>query len=99
MEGDNLLVRRKRVNFDGEWEYECVVCENWLDKVSFGGCNKDVDAYGNCLMCKDCRYKKATKKKKNTEQQAVSEILEAVGFYNYPNAEAWYEAMKQKYKK
>jgi hypothetical protein len=97
MEGENLLQRRKRVNFDGEWEYECVVCEEWLDKEVFGGCSKDVDAYGNCLMCKTCRYKKANKKKMTTEQDAVRNLLEAIGFYDYPNAEEWYKAVRKKH--
>jgi len=97
MEGENLLVRRKRVNFDGEWEYECAVCEEWLDKERFGGCSKDVDAYGNCLMCKECRYKKASQKKISTERQGVEAVLEAVGFYNYPDAKSWYEAVRKKH--
>lgn len=97
MDEENLLQRRKRVNWEGEWEYECVVCEEWLDKERFGGCSKDIDAYGNCLMCKECRYKKASKKKMDTERQGVEAVLEAVGFYNYPNATSWYEAMKKKH--
>ena len=94
---DKLLVRRKRVSFQGEWEYECVVCEEWLDKERFGGCSKDVDAYGNCLMCKECRYRKATQKKQSTEREQVISILEAVGFYNYKNADEWYRAMRKKH--
>ena len=97
MEGENLLVRRKRVNFAGEWEYECSVCENWLDKSRFSGCSNYVDAYGNCLMCISCRSKKAQQKKKTGEEQVVNEILEAIGFYEYPNAESWYEAMRKKH--
>jgi hypothetical protein len=97
MEEENLLQRRKRVNWEGEWEYECVVCEEWLDKERFGGCSKDVDAYGNCLMCKKCRYKKSSSKKLATEEQGVKAVLQAIGFYNYPDAESWYKAMKKKH--
>lgn len=94
---DELLVRRKRVNPQGEWEYECVSCENWLDKREFRGCKVSVDAYGNCLKCMSCKAKETHQVIAEREKNASKEILEAIGFYQYPNAEEWFKAMKIKH--
>ena len=100
MEDNNeMLVRRKRINENGDWEYECSECEIWLPKERFRGCKNYVDAYGNCLMCSGCRACKSTKTRIDSEEESVKEILTAIGFYKYPNAEAWYEAKLKQYGK
>jgi len=95
---DELLTRRKRVNEEGEWEYECVSCDRWLDKKEFRGCKVSVDAYGNCLKCMSCKAKETHQVIANREKESAKEILEAIGFYKYPNAESWLIAMKEKHK-
>ena len=68
---DELLIRRKRVDEYGDWEYECRTCELWLPKNKFRGCVEYIDAYGNCLMCSSCRALKAqVNQKLNTRKQA-----------------------------
>jgi hypothetical protein len=95
---DDLLVRRRRVNEDGEWEYECNVCLNWLAKDRFRGCKVYVDAYGNCLMCSSCRSRKSTETKVSGEQREVKRILTALGFYNYASSEEWFRERHKKFK-
>lgn len=90
-------VRRRRVDVDGEWEYECNVCENWLPKKKFRGCKNYVDGYGNCLMCSSCRAKTANKMVRTRDEENAEEILQLIGFRDYPNQEAWYEEMKRKH--
>jgi hypothetical protein len=96
---DDLLVRRKRVNPDGEWEYECRECELWLPKNKFRGCVNYIDAYGNCLMCSSCRSKLSHQKALDNEKEGMKELLTKIGFYKYENAEAWFEAKKKQYGK
>lgn len=93
------LTRERRVSYEGEWEYKCIECLDWKDKERFGGCITFVDGFGNCLMCKECRYKNAAKKKKQTENLSVKNVLEAVGFYKYPDSESWLQAMMEKHSK
>lgn len=92
---NDLLVRRKRVDPQGEWEYECNRCENWLPKDKFRGCSKYVDAYGNCLMCSKCRAAKALETRQDEEKESARQILEAIGFYEYPDGECWYRERKK----
>jgi hypothetical protein len=96
-ENDDLLVRRKRMNEEGEWEYECRECCEWLPKDRFRGCKTYVDAYGNCLMCSSCRSKKANLKKIKTEEDWKEHILGVLGFYNFPDANAYMEHLKKKH--
>jgi len=89
MEDD--LVRRKRVNEEGEWEYECRVCELWLSKDDFRGCKNLVDAYGNCLMCKRCKGSETQITRLDNEKAAAEAILKAIGFsQKYSNSEEWW---------
>lgn len=92
---DDLLVRRKRVDTQGEWEYECNRCEVWLPKEKFRGCTKYIDAYGNCLMCSKCRARKALEKRQEGEVEYANDILQIIGFYKYPDAETWYKERKK----
>jgi hypothetical protein len=92
---DDLLVRRKRVDPEGEWEYECNRCEVWLPKDKFRGCTKYVDAYGNCLVCSRCRAAKALETRQDEEKESAKELLEAIGFYKYPNSECWFAERKK----
>lgn len=96
-ENDEMLVRRKRVDENGDWEYECRECDNWLSKEKFRGCRTYVDAYGNCLMCASCRSKKANQKKLKTEEEWKEHILTCIGFYDFPNVESYMEHLKEKH--
>ena len=73
-------IRRKQINYLGEWEYECSVCELWLPKSKFRGCKNYIDAYGNCLMCSSCRAKKSQVKKLQTEKEMVDDLLISMGY-------------------
>jgi len=77
---DELLIRRKRVDEEGEWEYECVYCEKWLPKNRFRGCIDCIDAYGNCLMCSSCKSKKAQITQKENLNNELNKIMKAMGF-------------------
>lgn len=90
-------VRKKRVDSEGEWEYECVVCELWLPQQKFRGCKNYVDGFGNCLMCSSCRAKKAHEGVRKSEEEQVRIILTNIGFYDYPNPENWIKMMKIKH--
>lgn len=92
-----MLIRRKRIDENGDWEYECRECENWLPKEKFRGCKNYVDAYGNCLMCASCRSKKANQKKIETEEEWKEHILNTLGFYDFPNADAYIKHLKEKH--
>lgn len=92
MEDD--LVRRKRVNGEGEWEYECRSCELWLPKEEFRGCKNLVDAYGNCLMCKKCIGRKIQKSRMDNESEAAAVVLEAIGFLKFKDSDEWWESRK-----
>jgi len=74
------LVRRKRVNEDGDWEYECSVCKNWLPKPRFRGCKNYVDAYGNCLMCSSCRGRLSQETRLENYDELCNDILIACGY-------------------
>lgn len=80
MENDDLLVRRKRVDSFGEWEYECVYCDKWLRKNKFRGCVDYIDAYGNCLMCSSCRASKAQITQKENMRAEVDYMLKQLGY-------------------
>ena len=80
MENDNLLVRRKRIDNDGEWEFECNICEKWLGQNRFRGCIEYVDAYGNCLMCSSCRASRAQMTQKENTRNQVDYILKELGY-------------------
>jgi len=72
--------RRKRIDFNGEWEYECASCKLWLPKNKFKGCVDKIDAYGNCLSCRSCISREANKTKLTNEQKEVNEILISMGY-------------------
>lgn len=97
MKGDDRLERKKRMNGDGEWEHLCVGCDEWLDKSKFRGCKAYVDAYGNCLVCMSCRAKNASATKLQQDIDGKEHLLQAIGFYDYPNAEAWLQAARKKH--
>ncbi len=90
-------IRRKRVGEDGEWEYECVRCERWLEKPKFRGCVQYTDPYGNCLICSSCRAKQTRQTQKENEQESIKHILTLIGFYEYESAEEWYRAKHKKH--
>lgn len=96
-EKNDLLIRRKQMNYEGEWEYECNVCELWLPKLKFRGCKNYVDAYGNCLMCSSCRSKISHKKAMDNERVEVERVLTALGFYNFPTQEDYMNHIMIKY--
>lgn len=75
-----MLVRRKRVNEFGEWEFECSECLLWLSKNRFRGCVQYIDAYGNCLMCSSCRGKKSQQKKLDEDKEEVKRMLRVMGY-------------------
>lgn len=77
---DELLIRRKRVNELGEWEYECRYCELWLPQNRFRGCVDYIDAYGNCLMCSSCKAKKAQITQKDNIQKELKLLLKRIGY-------------------
>ena len=77
---DELLIRRKRVDEDGNWQYECVYCEKWLPKTKFRGCVDYTDAYGNCLMCMNCRASKGQETQRKNTARVVNEILTYMGY-------------------
>lgn len=96
---DNLT-RRRRVAEDGNWEYECVECKNWLPKNKFKGCIEKVDAYGNCLMCRSCISVEAHKTRDSRERIQIDEILIGMGFDPYgdiPVHKQFEERIKKKY--
>jgi hypothetical protein len=79
-EDDELLVRRKRVDEYGEWEYECRYCERWLPKSKFRGCVDYIDAYGNCLMCKNCIASKGQRTQKENMNKEVKLMLNNLNY-------------------
>jgi hypothetical protein len=98
-EPDYLLVRRKRVDPNGEWEYECHNCELWLPKGRFRGCVNYIDAYGNCLMCSSCRSKISRQKAVVSEKEEVERILVGIGFYKYKDSDDWFKAKLKQHNK
>lgn len=88
-EQDDLLVRRKRVNEFGDWEHECVDCEEWLPKRRFSGCVEKIDAYGNCLVCSSCRQKSANKKREMTLRKQTDDFLQAIGYDTTSTKPVW----------
>jgi len=99
MEKPDLLIRRKQMNYEGEWEYECSVCNDWLPKSKFRGCKNYVDAYGNCLMCSSCRSKLSHQRAVDNERQEVVRILTLLGFYSFPSQKEYMEHLEKKYGK
>lgn len=79
-DNDELLVRRKRVDSFGEWEYECSKCLLWLPKTRFRGCVDYIDAYGNCLMCSSCKGKKTQETQKKNMKKELNRFLQALGY-------------------
>jgi hypothetical protein len=92
-------IRRKRVDTNGEWEYECSSCENWLPQQKFRGCVNYVDAYGNCLVCSSCRAKHSKKKQMDDDELNAKLVLEMIGFYQYASSEEWFKAKLKQHKK
>lgn len=80
---DDLLIRRKRVDAEGYWEYECRYCSLWLPKSKFRGCIDYIDAYGNCLMCASCRAKKSQITQKENYKKELDKIMIILGFDPY----------------
>jgi hypothetical protein len=91
---DNLS-RRRRVNDEGEWEYECPECSLWLPKTRFKGCVDKIDAFGNCLICVSCRVKNANKKRLNTLDDGCIELLEALGYNTSSKIPVWKQFNKR----
>jgi len=93
------MIRRRRVDTDGNWEYECSKCKLWLPKVKFKGCVEKVDAYGNCLMCRSCISSRAKQKVISQERKEVEEILIALGYdiNGIPIHEQFEKRIKDKY--
>ena len=75
--------RRRRINEEGEWEYECISCKLWFDKSKFWGCVNKIDAYGNCLTCRSCISKGANQKRISNEQDEVNMIFIKMGYNPY----------------
>lgn len=92
-------VRRKRIDENGEWEYECNSCELWLPKQKFRGCVRYIDPYGNCLICSSCRAKHSKQKQMDDDEQSAKEVLRLIGFYNYSSAEEWFKEKTKNHKK
>lgn len=69
------LRRKKRVDENGEWEFECIECLKWLPKKNFSGCVEYIDPYGNCIMCRSCISRKSQHKRVDNEKKLVMEIL------------------------
>jgi S-adenosylmethionine hydrolase len=92
---NNDLIRRKRVNEFGEWEYECRYCDNWLPKNKFRGCVEYIDAYGNCLMCSSCRAKKSQETRVENNEDLVKQVLTLMGYDTSSKTPVW----KQFYEK
>jgi len=74
------LTRRRRINEEGEWDYECASCKLWLGKEKFWGCVNKIDAYGNCLMCRRCSASKGMEKRTSNEKDVVNDILISMGY-------------------
>jgi len=92
--------RRRRINEDGEWEYECSSCERWLMKSKFKGCVEKIDAYGNCLMCRSCISKRANLKKMDGIKEEVNELFIRMGYNPYsdiPIYKQFENRIKEKY--
>lgn len=77
---DELLIRRKRVDEYGDWEYECRYCERWLPKSKFRGCVDYIDAYGNCLMCSSCKATKGQITQKQNIQVELRKLLTSLEY-------------------
>ena len=92
-------IKRRRIDEDGEWEYECSHCNNWLPKKKYRGCKHYVDAWGNCRVCSSCRMALGHLNRIQNEREIVDEILEGIGFTKYKDSSEWLEAMKLKYGK
>lgn len=84
-----MIVRRKRIDIYGEWEYECSICLDWMPKYKFRGCTKDIDAYGNCMMCSSCRAKKAHKTREEVVNKAINEVLIDMGYNPNSSQPVW----------
>jgi hypothetical protein len=92
---DELLIRRKRIDYNGEWEYECNVCNEWRPKNKFRGCLTYIDAYGNCLMCSSCRQLRAQQTKELNELKAVNAVLVALGYNPSSKTPVWKQFNKR----
>ena len=77
---DELLIRRKRVDELGEWQYECRYCNLWHPKSRFRGCVDFIDAYGNCLMCSSCKSKKAQSTQKENLYRQLNTLMKDIGY-------------------
>jgi len=77
---DELLIRRKRIDVNGDWEYECRYCELWLPKSKFRGCIDFIDAYGNCLMCNSCKTRKAQITLRDNQKEELDRVMRVMGF-------------------
>lgn len=75
-----LIVRRKRVNEFGEWEFECAECLLWLPKKRFRGCVQYIDGFGNCLLCSSCRGRKSQEKRADEDMEEVKRMLRIMGY-------------------
>jgi hypothetical protein len=92
-------IRRKRVDEQGDWEYECNSCENWLPQQKFRGCVKYIDAYGNCLICSSCRAKHSKHKQMEDDELSAKELLRMIGFYDYARTDDWFKDKLKTHKK
>jgi len=90
--------RRRRINEDGEWEYECISCEEWLEKEKFKGCFNKIDAYGNCLLCRSCISRKAMEKRNNNVIEEVNELFIRMGYNPYSDIPI-YKQVEERHRK
>jgi len=91
-------IRRRRIDENGDWEYECSNCFVWLPKDKFKGCVEKIDAYGNCLMCKSCISKVAMKKRGNTIRNEVDDILIKMGYDPYNDDKPVWKQAEERYR-
>ena len=77
---DDKLVRHRRVNEDGDWEYECVKCLDWKPKSKFKGCVDKVDGFGNCHICRNCISVIANQTKRDINKQDVDRVMKLLGY-------------------
>jgi len=90
-----FIVRRKRIDEYGEWEYECGNCMLWMPKSKFRGCLRYIDAYGNCLMCSSCRAKKAHATREGIVEKAINEVLQDMGYDPTSKTPVWQQFNKR----
>jgi hypothetical protein len=90
-----MEVRRKMIDENGEWIFECSNCELWLPKGKFRGCKTYIDAYGNCLICSSCRSSKAQNKRVEDYEEEVKTWLNSMGYDTESDVPVWIQFHKK----